>query len=233
MTEVPVITIDGPGGSGKGTIAQRVAEILGWHYLDSGAIYRVLAWLAKKKEVVLDDVDALVALASSMDIEFTGGSVQECGVEIGSQIRNESVARDASIIAVLVEVREVLSDWQRSCARTPGLVAEGRDMGTVVFPGAMCKIFLTASAEKRAQRRFKQLREKGFNVTLDRLYEEINERDERDSRRKISPLLPAADAVMLDTSDLDVEQVVERVLQQIDKQAGNRDLKSETQNLGN
>ena len=210
--KVPVVTLDGPGGSGKGTVSVQTADALGWHYLDSGAIYRVLGLMAVRQNVALDDVAALVELAENMVLEFDGDSVILNGEVVDSLIRSEEAGDRASRIAPLAEVREVLLQWQRGCARPPGLVADGRDMGTVVFPGACCKIYLTASAEARAKRRFNQLRLKGFDVNIRQLFEEITERDRRDANRPVSPLRPAEDAHLLDTTEMTIEQVVEEVL---------------------
>jgi cytidylate kinase len=208
----PVIAIDGPSGSGKGTISLSVCNKLGWNYLDSGAIYRVLAYVAGNNNVELSDESALVRLAGELDIEFRDGVVWLSGEEIGDEIRTEEAGKRASIVAPLRSVREKLLLWQRSRAQQPGLVADGRDMGTVVFPHAQCKIFLTASAEARANRRFKQLRDKGFDVNIPRLFKEITERDARDANRAVSPLRPADDAYVLDTTDLDVVAAVSEVM---------------------
>ena len=209
---VPVVTIDGPSGSGKGTVALRVSRELRWHHLDSGALYRALALHATRLEVSLDDEPGLAELAQSLPLVFADGHAVLDGVDVENEIRSESSGARASRVAPLPAVREALLGWQRSCAMPPGLVADGRDMGTVVFPDADCKIFLTASVEERAQRRFNQLREKGFDVNIHRLFEEITERDRRDAGRRVSPLRPAEDAVLLDTTELTIEQVVEAVL---------------------
>ncbi len=222
---VPVLTIDGPSGSGKGTVAQHIAKRLKWHYLDSGALYRVLGWLADQQQVALTDECALISLIDQMEIEFEGGQVRFAGKSLESEIRTESAGGRASKLAALGGVRQALLTWQRQCAKRPGLVADGRDMGTVVFPKADCKIYLTASVEARAQRRFKQLRGKGFAVTIADLLREIAERDRRDINRRVSPLKPAADAVHLDTTGLDVQQVVSKVMQvcvSVSKKGGER-----------
>ncbi len=222
---VPVLTIDGPSGSGKGTVAQHIAKRLKWHYLDSGALYRVLGWLADQQKVALTDECALISLIDQMEIEFEGGQVRFAGKSLETEIRTESAAGRASKLAALGGVRQSLLTWQRQYAKKPGLVADGRDMGTVVFPQADCKIYLTASVEARAQRRFKQLRGKGFAVTIADLLREIAERDRRDINRRVSPLKPAADAVYLDTTGLDVQQVVSRVMQvcvSVSKKGGER-----------
>ena len=208
----PVIAIDGPSGSGKGTVSTAVASHLGWHYLDSGAVYRVLGFLAQEKGVALDDVSGLVTIAQSLDVSFRGSEVWLNGKEIRDEIRTEEAGKRASLVSPIPEVRKTLLEWQRSQAREPGLVADGRDMGSVVFPDAFLKIFLTASAESRAERRFKQLRDKGFDVNIRQLFQEITERDERDLRRKASPLKAAEDAVVLDTTDMLIDEVVGEVL---------------------
>jgi cytidylate kinase len=214
-SEVPVLTLDGPGGAGKGTVALRVARQLGWHYLDSGAIYRVLALLAERSAVALDDASGLASLASDLALTFENGRACLDGEDVDDWIRGETMGNLASRVAALPAVREALLIWQRSRARAPGLVADGRDMGTVVFPAACCKIFLTASAQVRAERRFNQLRQKGFDVTIRRLFEEIEERDRRDANRAVSPLRPADDAVFLDTTEMTIEAVVAEVLQRV------------------
>ncbi len=208
----PVIAIDGPSGSGKGTISLTIAQKLNWNYLDSGALYRVLGYIAWTENIDFDDEPALMSKAENLDIEFKNGIVYLSGAEIGDVIRTEEAGKKASMVAPLRGVREKLLVWQRSRAQMPGLVADGRDMGTVVFPHANCKIFLTASAQSRAERRFKQLRDKGFDVNIPRLFEEISERDARDANRKVSPLKPAEDAYVLDTTDLSIEDVVATVM---------------------
>lgn len=216
VDEIPVITIDGPSGSGKGTVAGILAQQLGWHLLDSGAIYRALGLAAQRHSIATDDIPALVELARSLDLEFRviGDNVsiflEEQDVSV--EIRSETCGNQASKIAVIAQIREALLDRQRRFQRPPGLVADGRDMGTVVFPNARCKIFLTASVEERANRRHKQLKEKGISVNLRLLFDEIAERDERDASRKAAPLKAAEDAVMIDTTDLDINQVVQEVL---------------------
>ena len=212
MNYAPVVAIDGPSGSGKGTIALAVARQLGWHYLDSGALYRVIGYVAAKNNIDLEDETGLIGLADNLDIEFRNGSVWLCGEQIGDEIRTEEAGKRASMVAPIRSVREKLLIWQRSRAQSPGLVADGRDMGSVVFPNATCKIFLTAGAEARAQRRFRQLRDKGFDVNISQLFKEISERDARDANRVISPLKPAEDAVMLDTTNLNIEVVVSQVM---------------------
>ncbi|MYD75473.1 MAG: (d)CMP kinase [Gammaproteobacteria bacterium] len=215
--QVPVLAIDGPSGSGKGTVSTTVARKLGWHYLDSGAIYRVLAHLALTRNVGTDDVPGLVALTRQLDIDFTEDGVRLNGELVGDVIRTEEAGVRASHVSRIPEVRRSLLAWQRSRARPPGLVSDGRDMGSVVFPDAFCKIFLTASSEKSAERRYNQLREKGFDVNIAKLLREIAERDERDATRKVSPLKPAEDAVLIDTSDMDADEVVSRVMEEVKK----------------
>jgi len=217
--EAPVITIDGPSGSGKGTVALRVARELGWHLLDSGALYRVLALAARRHGVPLDDARALAELARGLDLRFedrAGGEGVEIlleGEPVGAELRTEATGNDASRIAALPEVREALLERQRAFRRPPGLVADGRDMGTVVFPDAPLKIFLTASAGERARRRHKQLKEKGLDANLESLYREIAERDARDAARAVAPLRPARDAIEIDTTRLGVDEVVARVME--------------------
>lgn len=212
MNQAAVITIDGPSGSGKGTITGLVAAQLGWHVLDSGAIYRVLAFAAEQSGIAPDNEAALRAMALQLPVEFVNGRILLDGADISRAIRNESVGGYASQIAVLPGVREGLLQRQRDFRQVPGLVADGRDMGTVVFTDASLKIFLTASAEERARRRYLQLKEAGVSVNLPDLVEEIRARDERDMNREVAPLQPADDAVVLDSTTLTIEQVVERVL---------------------
>jgi CMP/dCMP kinase len=218
MSKVPVMTIDGPSGSGKGTVSRAAARALGWALLDSGALYRLVALAGRKAGVSLDEGLALARLAGSFDIRFgSGGSGEEVvwldGQEVTGAIRTEEAGNDASKVAALPVVRAALLERQRRFAIAPGLVADGRDMGTVVFPGAEVKIFLTASAAERAARRHKQLKEKGVAATLAALSLEIAERDLRDMNRAISPLVPSADAVLLDTTAMSVDAVVQRVLE--------------------
>lgn len=213
---VPVVTIDGPSGSGKGTIAQELAARLGWHRLDSGALYRAAGLAADRAGVALDDAAAVARLTGGLELDFrtAGGTetVQLDGADITDAIRTEAAGRAASEIAALPPVREALLGLQRGFARAPGLVADGRDMGTVVFPAATLKLFLTASAEERAKRRYKQLKEKGIDVSLRDLSRGIAERDERDASRKVAPLKPADDARVLDSTDLSPDDVVRQVL---------------------
>ncbi|HTA65921.1 MAG TPA: (d)CMP kinase [Xanthomonadaceae bacterium] len=213
----PVLTIDGPSGSGKGTISRIVAGRLGWHYLDSGALYRVVGYAAQRDRADLADHAALAALASRTEIRFhTDGDseprVLVDGEDATDAIRTETAGAAASAIAPIPEVRQALFAKQHAFRRLPGLVADGRDMGTIVFPDATWKVFLTASAAQRAERRHKQLKDKGVYVNLNDLLREILARDARDAERAVAPLKPADDAVLIDTTDVPVERVVERVL---------------------
>jgi 3-phosphoshikimate 1-carboxyvinyltransferase len=209
---VPVIAIDGPSASGKGTVAQRVATQLGFHYLDSGALYRLLAMAADRDGVALDDEAALAALAERMNIEFKGEQIWLDGVIAGEELRGEQCAAAASIVAALPLVRTALLNKQRAFRCSPGLVTDGRDMASVVFPDAALKIFLTASAEARAERRYKQLKEKGMGASITTLLQDIRARDERDMQRSAAPLQQSPDASLLDTTALTIEQAVESVL---------------------
>lgn len=223
----PVLTIDGPSGSGKGTIVQHVAKRLGWHVLDSGALYRLVAFGSQNNQLSFENDDVIADYAANLDVEFKlvdtdssqsdGGISQELqiileGKVVGAELRTETTGNSASKVATMPKVREALLQRQRDFRQNPGLVADGRDMGTTIFPDAKAKVFLTASAEERAQRRYKQLKLKGIDGNLAALLRDINERDERDSQRSASPLKPADDAVQIDTSDLSIEQVVEQVL---------------------
>jgi len=210
----PIITIDGPTASGKGTVAQLVAEALNFHYLDSGALYRLTALSALRKKVALDNELEVAALAVHLPCRFTGQQIWLGDDNVTDAIRSEEVGIAASKIAVLPQVRKALFQFQQDFSRPPGLVADGRDMGTVVFPKADLKIFLTASVFARAERRFKQLISKGFSVTIEDLVQDLMERDERDQNRITAPLKPAPGAYLLDTTELTVEQAVSVVLQQ-------------------
>lgn len=216
--QIPVITIDGPGGVGKGTVSARIATLLDWHYLDSGALYRLVALAARLHTIDLSDVESLTQLACHLDVQFKTDINQSFrtyleGDDVTDSLRTESCGNDASIVAAYQPLRDALLARQRAFQEPPGLVADGRDMGTTVFPQASLKIFLTASQEERAQRRYKQLIEKGLSVNLARLLEEIAERDRRDSARAASPMVAAKDAILIDTTDMSIDQVVTRVLE--------------------
>lgn len=222
---IPLITIDGPSGSGKGTIATLIANYLGYHLLDSGAIYRVLALAAKKHALSMDDTLMLADLAKKLDVVFSVDALKNNqlilleGEDVTQTIRTEQVGANASKIAAQPMVREALLARQRAFLTLPGLVADGRDMGTVVFPNAQLKFFLTASAEERAKRRYMQLKAAGENVKLESLIDEIKARDERDTNRAIAPLKPAADAIILDSTATSIEQVLDSVLKEVAKHA--------------
>ncbi|HTD04267.1 (d)CMP kinase [Undibacterium sp.] len=209
---IPVITIDGPTASGKGTVAHRVAKHLGFHYLDSGALYRLTALSATRKNVALDDEKKLALLANFLPCRFSRGHVLLDEEDVTDLVRAEEVGVAASKIAVLPLVREALVNLQVSFRQLPGLVADGRDMGTVIFPDASQKIYLTASVEARALRRYKQLIEKGFSANMEDLVKDLTERDARDSARAAAPLKPAPGATILDTSEMSVEHAVQTVL---------------------
>ncbi len=211
---VPVITIDGPSGSGKGTVSSRVAEALGgWHFLDSGALYRLTGLAVEKAGIGFEDPQKAAEIAANLDVRFEQGKVLLGGEDVTLAIRTEQAGNRASKVAAMPEVRAALLDWQRQAVRPPGLVADGRDMGTTVFPDAPLKVFLTASAEERAKRRYKQLKEKGIASNIGELAEEIRQRDERDRNRSASPLVPAADALVIDSTGMTIEAVVEKILQ--------------------
>lgn len=215
---IPVIAIDGPSGSGKGAISAAVAKSMGYHILDSGALYRLLGLAANQRGLALEDEMALADLATHLNVEFKGGDhILLDGIDVGVEIRTEEVGRAASKVAVLAQVREALLQRQRDFRRAPGLVADGRDMASIVFPDAEVKIFLTASAEERAKRRYKQLKEKGLDAKLSRLIEDISERDRRDSERVIAPLVATQDAITVDTSDIDLATSIERVQALVNK----------------
>lgn len=209
---VPVIAIDGPSASGKGTVAALVAKALGFHYLDSGAIYRATAHAAACAGIGLDDEPALVGLAGRLDLRFEYGEVYLDGRPVGDQIRSEAAGRAASRIAALPHLRQALLARQRAFRREPGLVTDGRDMGTVVFPDADLKIFLTASVEERAQRRYKQLIEKGFDANLHQILQDLRERDARDAARAVAPLQKTDQALLLDTTRMTIQEAVQRVI---------------------
>ncbi len=210
--QVPVLTVDGPSASGKGTVAERVAAALGFHFLDSGALYRLTALSAMRRDVALDDEARVAELAAQLPASFGGGAVRLDGEDVSNAIRAEAVGEGASKVAALPAVRAALLDRQRAYREAPGLVADGRDMGTVVFADAVAKVFLTASAEARAERRYKQLIEKGMSASLPALVADMQARDARDSARAVAPLKPAADALVLDTTDMDVAAAVDAVL---------------------
>ncbi len=212
----PVITIDGPSGTGKGTLSLKLADRLGWHFLDSGVLYRLVGLVAQRQGIALDDITAVTEIAAELPLEFRPGqdepAIYLAGACVTGDVRRESTGALASVVAACPAVRTALLQRQRDLRRQPGLVADGRDMGTVVFPDAELKIFLTASPEIRAERRYKQLKGKGFDVNLAQLLEDIRERDERDSQRAVAPLLPAPDAEILDTNLLGIADVEDRVM---------------------
>jgi cytidylate kinase len=220
--DVPILTIDGPSGSGKGTISRRVATQLGWHLLDSGALYRIVALVGQLTALRSDDEEGHAEAAARMAVSF--GSTRDGSEQvllgpdrqdITALIRTEEAGQGASRVAVWPKVRTALLERQRAFARLPGLVADGRDMGTVVFPAAQLKIYLTASAEERAKRRYNQLKDKGSGASLAALSLEIAERDRRDSTRSVAPLVPAADAVLVDSTSLTIDEVVDRVMAEV------------------
>lgn len=221
MNQAHVITIDGPSGSGKGTIAGILAKRLDWKLLDSGALYRLLAYAARNHGVDLSNEASLMVMAAHLDVQFIAaadGHPQRIvleGDDVTRDIRNEQIGAGASQVAALPAVRDALLQRQRAFREAPGLVADGRDMGTVVFPEAALKIFLTASAEERARRRYLQLKAAGNDVSLSSLLDEIRARDERDTQRAVAPLKPAADAIQLDSTELSIEQVLERIMSEI------------------
>ncbi len=210
---IPVITLDGPGGVGKGTISALVAKKLGWHYLDSGALYRLTALACQQKGIDFSAIDEVVGTTEKLQVEFLPeGGILLDGQEVEPLIRTEEAGANASLVAAIPSVREALFKRQKAFMQPPGLVADGRDMGTSIFPDADLKVFLTASADERAKRRYKQLIEKGNNVNIESLRKEIQERDERDMNRSASPLKPAGDAHIIDTSELSIEQVFQEVM---------------------
>lgn len=220
MTDIPVVTVDGPSGAGKGTISHLLAQALGWHFLDSGALYRVTGHACLLEGVSWDDHEAVVKVARNLDVSFTAAANGEVlvaykGIDVSGDIRTEEGGRGASTVAAIGAVREALLTRQREFCQAPGLVADGRDMGTVVFPLAPLKFFLTASTQERARRRYEQLLEKGESVSLPRLLEDIKERDTRDSSRSVSPLVPAKDAIIIDSSTVSIEHVFDLVLAEV------------------
>lgn len=222
MQQTPVVTIDGPSGSGKGTISKQLAEKRGWHLLDSGAIYRVLAVAAIHHGIAADDEEALLPLAASLDVKFEcvegeGTLVILEGEDVSFTIRTEEVGGLASKVASLPRVREGLLRRQRAFQMEPGLIADGRDMGTVVFPNAEVKVFLTASAEERARRRYLELQGRGHDVSISALLADIQARDERDMNRSVAPLVPAEDALVVDSTDFTIEQVLDKILTYVDE----------------
>lgn len=218
---VPILTIDGPSGAGKGTVSRTVAKKLGWNYLDSGSIYRSLAIALIEKKADLTDLEGIIQTAKDMNLAFDCADELKAilnGKDITAQLGLETTGNAASVVAAIPEVRAVLLQKQKDFAQAPGLVADGRDMGTVVFPDAQIKVFLTASASERANRRYKQLIEKGFDVNIQQITSEIEERDRRDSERKAAPLIQAVDAHYIDSSSLTIDEVIAQVLSLVPQQ---------------
>ncbi len=218
---IPVVTIDGPSGAGKGTISQAIAKQLGWHFLDSGAMYRLCGLACIKAGIAFEDEEKVADTAQHLDIDFRiaegGLETWLAGEEVSAELRTEETGTAASFVAPIPAVREALKIRQRAFARAPGLIADGRDMGTVVFENAPLKVYLTASAEERADRRFKQLQESGETVTLAAVLKDIQLRDERDMNRAVAPLKPADDAITIDSTDMSIEAVFEAILALIEK----------------
>ena len=217
---VPVVTIDGPGGAGKGTVASAIAAAKGWHLLDSGALYRIIAVAGLAQNIALDDAQALVEMAKGLEISFAHEQVHVNGENFTDAIRTEDAGNSASQVASLPTVRDAIFNLQQGFRRAPGLVADGRDMGTVVFADAPVKIFLDASAEARAERRYNQLKNNGLGVDLRALLEQIQERDARDRERAVAPLRPAEDALIIDSTEMSIQAVVEMVIEQIVRKTG-------------
>ena len=217
MPNINLITIDGPSGSGKGTVCHILAKKLNWHLLDSGALYRILAFAALQEKIDLDDQNRLAELALNLNVSFVSNGVGVdtllAGENVGDKLRTEVVAQAASQVAAIQVVRDALLARQKAFYQAPGLIADGRDMGTVVFPDAPVKVFLDASAEERAQRRFNQLQDKGFSVSIAQILSEIKERDFRDRNRAVAPLRPADDALVIDSTSLTIDEVVNKVLE--------------------
>jgi cytidylate kinase len=222
---IPVIAVDGPSASGKGTVAQLVAEALGFGYLDSGALYRVVAFAAKQNNINWSDAEAVAACARTLDIQFKNAQVYLNGADISEDIRSEEMGKGASQVAVHAPLRTALVDLQHHFRRAPGLVADGRDMGTVIFPDAELKVFLTASTETRAERRYKQLLGKGLPANYDNILLDLQERDARDKGRASAPLVMAADAILLETDHLTISAAVNTVLQSFEHKKMNKNCK--------
>ncbi|PLY11975.1 MAG: (d)CMP kinase [Sedimenticola sp.] len=212
---IRIVTIDGPSGSGKGTIAQLLAKRLGWHCLDSGALYRLVGLLVHRASIGFDNAAKIAEYAEKMNVRFSQGRINLDDDDVTDLIRTETAGNNASKVAAFPEVRQALLKWQRDYARQPGLVADGRDMGSVVFPSAEVKIFLDASAEERARRRYNQLKEKGLDVNLRNLIAEIRERDERDRNRSVAPLKAPEGALVVESTDLGIDEVLEKVLEKV------------------